>query len=168
MGPEGFGALNMAMGIGSTIGAVLMATRVGSTLRVVFLSAAAYSVLVLAVSGVPNLLVAFPLLIVTGIASVAYSASSNTLVQTEARPEYRGRVLSLYTLLLAGSTPLGGGLTGLAADHWSVRLALVVNGLFCIAGTTAAWFYLRVTRGRTTQSDQPPLAACAAEPRRRT
>lgn len=148
MGPQGFGALNMAMGIGSTIGAVLMATRVRSTLRVLFLAAAAYSVLVLAVAGVPSLLVAFPVLVMTGIASVAYSASSNTLVQTQAAPEFRGRVLSLWTLLLAGSTPLGGGFTGLAADHWSVRVALVVNGLFCIVGTAAALLYWRVARAR--------------------
>ena len=43
-----------------------------------------------------------------GVTSIAFMTASTSLVQTEAAPEMRGRVLALQALVFLGSTPIGG------------------------------------------------------------
>ena len=123
-GSEGFGALNIAMGLGSVLGGLLLATRLRPSPRLVGISAGVYSLLVGLVGLAPSMGAALGPLLAAGVLSIVYSASSNTLLQLEAREEYRGRVLALYMLLFAGSTPIGSAVTGLVSDHWDIRLAL--------------------------------------------
>jgi predicted MFS family arabinose efflux permease len=142
-GSEGFGALNMAMGIGSTVGAFLLATQVKATLRLLLVSAVAFGSAMLVLSIAPNLPVALGLLIATGILSVLFTATNNTLLQIEAREDVRGRVLSLYTFLMIGSTPVGGAFTGFVANELSVRTALELNASICLVGLLVSVVYLR-------------------------
>src|SRR5258708_20100732 len=56
------------------------------------------------------------LLIVLGGISIAFSATAQTLLQYAAPGQLRGRVMSLYTVMFAGMTPLGAiTIGGLAA-----------------------------------------------------
>jgi MFS family permease len=147
-GPEGFGELNIAMGIGSVLGGLLLATRLKPSRSLVLVAAAAFSVLVGAVSVAPTMIVASAVLVVAGLLSIVYSATSNTLLQLEAREEYRGRVLALYMLLFAGSTPIGSAVTGFVSDEWDVRVALLVNAGLCAVGLIATVVYLLATRAQ--------------------
>jgi MFS family permease len=157
-GPEGFGALNIAMGLGSVLGGLLLATRLRPSARLVIVSAGVYSVLVGLVGLVPSLAMALGLLLAAGVLSIVYSASSNTLLQLEAREEYRGRVLALYMLLFAGSTPIGSAVTGLVSDHWDIRVALGVNGLVCVVGVLLAGVYVVAARRRASAAPAAPDA----------
>jgi MFS family permease len=142
-GAEGFGALNMAMGVGSMLGAFLLASVVKPSLRLLFLGAGAFgaAMLVLAVS--PNMPVALGVLVATGIVSVLFNATNNTLLQMEAREDIRGRVLSLYMFLMIGSTPVGGAFTGFVADQLDVRTALQMNASVCLIGLLLSALFLR-------------------------
>jgi MFS family permease len=143
-GAEGFGLLNMAMGLGSTLGAFVLATRVKPSMRLLLSSAAVFAAFILILARAPNMPVALVILVATGFLSVSFNATNNTLIQVEAREEFRGRVLSLYTLLMIGSTPFGSTITGLVADSFDVRLALEINGGICLVGLgVAALFLLR-------------------------
>jgi MFS family permease len=53
----------------------------------------------------------------------------------------RGRIMGLYTLLLAGMTPPGALATGFLADRWGIRMALGVEALICFVGVLPAWWY---------------------------
>ncbi|MBV9581533.1 MAG: MFS transporter [Chloroflexi bacterium] len=141
-GSEGFGALNMAMGFGSMLGAFLLATQVKATLKLLFISALTFGVAMVILARAPNMPVALGLLVCTGILSVLFNATNNTLLQVEAREDIRGRVLSLYMFLMIGSTPVGGAFTGFVADTLDVRVALVVNGVICLAGLAVASVFL--------------------------
>jgi hypothetical protein len=44
---------------------------------------------------------------VDGAGHVYFLASAQTTLQLGARPEFRGRVLSMWSLLTAGTTPVG-------------------------------------------------------------
>jgi MFS family permease len=145
-GAEGFGALNMAMGIGSTIGAFVLATRLSASMRLLFVSAAVFAGSMLVLSQAPNLAVALGILLVTGVLSVSFNATNNTLLQVEAREELRGRVLSLYVFLMLGSTPLGSAVTGFVADTFDIRLALAINAIVCLIGLAMAVFLFRHMR----------------------
>ena len=86
------------------------------------------------------------MLVGTGILSTAFNATNNTLLQVEAREEFRGRVLSLYIFLMIGTTPLGSIFTGFIANEFDVRLALQLNGAMCLVGLVLAALFLRWSR----------------------
>src|SRR5206468_3060786 len=48
----------------------------------------------------------------TGFAMIAFSATANTTLQTVAPDYLRGRVMSVYMLIFAGSIPFGNLFTG--------------------------------------------------------
>jgi MFS family permease len=152
-GPEGYGELNIAMGVGSVLGGVLLATRLKPSPTLVLIAAAVFSVLIGAVSQATTMLLASAVLVAAGALSIVYSATSNTLLQLEAREEYRGRVLALYVLLFAGSTPVGSAITGFVSNRWDVRVALMLNASLCVVGVLASLVYLFARRARAPRSE---------------
>jgi MFS family permease len=147
-GAEGFGALNVAMGVGSTIGAFVLATRLKPSMRLLLISAAAFAAVILILAHAPDMPTALAMLVCTGMLSVSFNATNNTLLQIEAREDIRGRVLSLYTFLMMGTTPLGSVVTGVVANTLDVRAALQINAGMCLVGLFLAALFLRrsVTR----------------------
>lgn len=133
-GAEGFGALNAAMGVGSTIGAFVLATRLKASMRLLLGAAVVFAGCMLLLAHAPTLPTAIAMLVVTGVLSVLFTATNNTLIQIDTREDMRGRVLALYTLLMVGSTPVGSVVTGAVANTFDVRVALQANAVICVAG----------------------------------
>jgi MFS family permease len=148
LGAVGFGTLNTAMGVGSLVGALGVAARLSPTRTVLLAAAGAFSALLLAVAMSPWYVLTLLILVGAGVASVTYSAVTNTTLQLNSREEYRGRVLSLYTLLFAGSTPIGGAITGWLADAWGIRITLGIEAGVCLAATAIGvlWTTARARR----------------------
>jgi predicted MFS family arabinose efflux permease len=136
----------MAMGVGSTLGAFVLATWVKASLRLLLVSALTFGGAMLVLAGAPNMPVALGLLVCTGMLSVLFNATNNTLLQVEARDDIRGRVLSLYMFLMIGSTPLGGAVTGFVANTLNVRTALQINATVCLVGLLVSAEFLRRRR----------------------
>jgi MFS family permease len=82
------------------------------------------------------------LLVLLGVANVTYSAMTNTTLQLNSDEAYRGRVLSLYTLLFAGTTPIGGALTGWLADRWGIQSALAIEAGVCLLAVLGGGLFL--------------------------
>ncbi|HET6315088.1 MAG TPA: MFS transporter [Chloroflexota bacterium] len=141
----GFGSLNTAMGIGSLVGALGVAARLSPTRNALLISGGAFSALLLLVAIIPWYAVTLLALAAMGVASVTYSAVTNTSLQLNSEEQFRGRVLSLYTLLFAGSTPIGGAITGWIADRWGIRDALGVEAVVCLVAVAAGllWTFRR-------------------------
>ena len=97
--------------------------------------------------------------LVVGFGMVLYGASTNTLVQSAVDPAYRGRVMSLYTLMFIGTAPLGSFVLGSVAQHFGAPWATRISGGLCILG--ALWVFQRLRSGAGTEP-RPPLAAPAA------
>jgi MFS family permease len=93
------------------------------------------------------------MLVFTGILSVLFNATNNTLLQIEAREDIRGRVLSLYMFLMIGTTPVGSAITGSLANAFDVRLALQVNASLCLVGLALAVLFLRRARAPRQQAE---------------
>jgi MFS family permease len=145
-GAEGFGVLNMAMGVGSTIGAFALATRVKASVRLLWIAAAIFAGCMLLVAHAATMPAALGMLVATGILSVLFNATNNTLLQVEAREELRGRVLGLYMFLMIGSTPFGTAVTGFMSDAFDVRLALQFNAAVCLVGLAVTTIYFKRAR----------------------
>jgi MFS family permease len=153
-----FGALQVAMGVGSLLGSLVAAGRRGEP-SVSFLGVAAviFGAAMLGASAAPTVPVALVLLFLTGIASMTLFAAANTLLQLTARPDMRGRVMALYILLIMGSTPIGGPLVGWIGEHAGARWALAVGGRAGLAGAAVvASEHLTGRRAPATDGAETP------------
>jgi MFS family permease len=111
------------------IGTLLVARRTVVRLRTAVVGAAAFGASMLALTFVPSVAVAFPVVAVVGAASVAYMTASTALVQLRSDEHMVGRVLALQTVLLVGTTPVGGPLLGLLADAAGARSAVLAGAI---------------------------------------
>lgn len=67
-----------------------------------------------------------------GFGIVVTAVSTNISLQTDVGSEFRGRVMSLYTVAYLGISPLGSLAAGLVATGVGVPKTLFFAGLFCV------------------------------------
>jgi MFS family permease len=135
-GASVYATLVAAMGAGSVVGALFVGSRGRADARLIAAAAAAFGVLALLAALMPSLALEIPVLALLGASAVAFAASINSSLQLAVAPEMRGRVMSLYSVVFLGSTPIGGPLSGWLAQAYDPRLALV---LAATSGLAAAW-----------------------------
>jgi hypothetical protein len=73
------------------------------------------------------------------------AATANTLVQLTVPDHLRGRVMSVYTTVFAGSTPIGGLITGAVASGFGAATAIVLGGGLSLATGIGAMASIRGT-----------------------
>jgi MFS family permease len=140
-GALGFGSLTTAIGIGALSGALIIAYVNQPSERLLLIAGCAFTFLLgmLAVSN--RLTLTLGVLLLLGVASITYTATTNTRIQISAPAELRGRVISFYILLNAGTTPIGALLIGTLASVFNVRVAVAVMTSLCALGVVVAWLY---------------------------
>ncbi|MFF4021073.1 MFS transporter [Streptomyces sp. NPDC001843] len=129
-GATAFGCLSAAYAAGSLIGAAL-AAHGGQppTARRLVTATAVFGVLEAALGLMPGYGTFMALLIPTGYAAVTVTTTANALTQLSTEPHLRGRVLSVYFLVLLGGTPIGAPLAGLVSDAFGTRSSLILGGI---------------------------------------
>ena len=149
-GAGGFGLLMAASGVGSLAGALALAFLLTSVKRwMLFTTAGILGGLdiVLAVAGAVPLAIGLAMLILAGIGfcSTTTMAMANTTVQTSAPDELRGRVMSVYTTVFAGTAPFGALISGAIASRFGTPTSLLIGGVVTMAAvaTVAFWNQLR-------------------------
>lgn len=149
-GAGGFGLLMAASGVGSLAGALALAFLVTSVKRwMLFTTAGILGGLdiVLAIAGAVPLAIGLAMLILAGIGfcSTTTMAMANTTVQTSAPDELRGRVMSVYTTVFAGTAPFGALISGAIASRFGTPTSLLIGGVVTMAAvaTVAFWNQLR-------------------------
>ncbi|MEV7418000.1 MFS transporter [Streptomyces sp. NPDC089919] len=149
-----FGLLSSSLAVGSLVAALVTTARRGRpTALVVTGSALGFGVFEFLTGLAPGLPAACVLLAGTGFAMMYFTQASNHRVQLGSDPEYRGRVMALYTVIFQGTTPLGALLTGWTAGAWGVRWALYAGGLISVLGGLAA--LTTCPRSALTATGQP-------------
>jgi len=95
-------------------------------------------------------------LTVVGFAMIVQMATSNTLLQLNAPPEMRGRVVSLYLMAFAGSAPFGALFGGALARAIGAPAAVIAGGTVCLAA--AIWLFTRIPEMRRSAAaaDETP------------
>ena len=153
---EGFGALSAALGIGSLIGAVSIAYTKTLTMRRLLIGSTMFGILLGAVSLSSVMSLSQLILVGLGFFGILFSTSANTLLQQTVPDRLRGRVMSLFILLFAGSTPIGAFLIGTISNAFNVSTALVICSVLCVIGVGASAWYQHSVRGRQLES-QPAV-----------
>lgn len=135
---EGFSSLMSAMGLGALLGAIILAviSRFGPRLALVFGGAAAVSLAELSLVAAHTPFAAVAILFVAGAAMIIFTASTNTLLQTNVSDNLRGRVMSVYSLVFGGVTPIGALLTGTVLDVGGPSAGFIMGGTMGLISVT--------------------------------
>jgi MFS family permease len=121
--------------------------------------AVAFGLSVVAVSAMPTVELVYALMPFVGAASIATIAVSNATLQLNSEPRLRGRVMSLFSMALVGSTPIGGPIVGWIGEHIDPRAAVLLGG---IAALVAA-IYGALHLGLRTRHDNAAHAHLALD-----
>ncbi len=153
-GPQQFGLLTGFAGMGSLIAALFVARGGERTWRTIIAAAAAFSLVLAALSFSTVYWLSALLLFALGASGMSLMASANTTLQLTSREDYRGRVISIFVLLQMGTTPLGSLVTGWLSDSFSVKTALAAEAVVSLIGVGLALLY--VARSASVRIDGVP------------
>jgi MFS family permease len=143
-GASTYALLTAAMGVGSVAGALVTGARGRVSPRLLVGAAAAFGIVELVAASAPTLALQAAALAALGAVSVTFAAGVNSSLQLAAAPAMRGRVMSLYSIVFLGSTPIGAPLVGWLAEVAGPRSGLVLGAAAALAAAVlAAVLYAR-------------------------
>jgi len=153
VGSSGYGFLSATMGAGALVAALAVATLERPRLRVLIGGGIVLGAAELVLASTKSYPVALAAVFIAGMGAIATSASANSLIQITVPAPLRGRVMSVWTTVWAGTTPIGSGLTGGVGGLFGVPVALVMDGGVVLAAEAVAAAavlrgYLRIGAGR--------------------
>jgi MFS family permease len=140
-GATEFGALMSFLGAGSLVAALVLAGLGRTSPRIMLGGAGLFTVLFALIAASHWYWLTAGLLFFWGMSALAFTTTANTTLQLTVPDELRGRVMSIFFLLMAGSTPIGGYLVGLLGERIGVQEALGVHAALCALGIGIALLY---------------------------
>jgi MFS family permease len=132
-GPTAYGLMTSAMGAGAVCGGLVLAPRVRIGLGALSRLSFAFGVAILAAAAAPTIAVEIVVLLAVGAASTCFLTTASSTLQLTSEPQFRGRVMALWTMAFLGSTPIGGPIIGAISEAASPRAGLVTGAGACIA-----------------------------------
>jgi MFS family permease len=130
-----YGLLMSAAGVGAGFGGFVLAgqrLRLDTYRRLLPVSLIWFGLALGAFALSRNYMASLFLLAAVGSGGILYFNCSNTLVQLSVEDAYRGRVMSLYTLMHQGTATFGSLATGFIADRFGTPMALLAGACLCL------------------------------------
>ena len=144
MGVGGYSLFNSLTAVGALTGALLSARRVDAVrLRTLVGLLSGFGAVLAVASQAPSVYLFGALLVGCGLLTLLFLTGANTLVQLSSAPTLRGRVMSVYILVLLGGQAIGGPAVGWLIDHFGARSTMFSCGglivlLAAVAGAALA------------------------------
>jgi MFS family permease len=138
-GPDTFGFLSGASGVGALAGALYLAGRrtVLGLGRIIVLASALFGAALVGFALSQQIWVSLGLLVLIGFSMMVQLAASNTILQTIVDEDKRGRVMSFYSMAFMGMAPFGSLFAGALAGTIGAPGTVLVGGIACILGALA-------------------------------
>lgn len=135
-----FGYLNSFIGLGALFGAIFLASlKTGANLkRILFINLLIFGAALALFSHMTNFPIALFFAMLAGFAMMFQTTISNTIIQTNASDEMRGRALSFFAMAFFGMQPLGGLLIGTISQYIGAPNTILAEGI--AAGIIAGLF----------------------------
>ena len=126
----GYGFLMTSMGIGSLIGALAQAVRskAGPSASRLFGAAIAMCVAILLCGLQRSYLLSCVLLGFAGFFMITFATSTNAIIQLSSDDDHRGRVMSVYSLVFGGVTPISSLYAGGLSEAVGPALCMTISG----------------------------------------
>jgi MFS family permease len=137
LGPNGYGVLMSASGIGALIGALGVATfgHAMAPRNMALGGVWIFSASVVALALTSNFYLSLVLLFVSGLGMLLFFSTANTTLQTIVPDNMRGRVMGVWSLVFGAMIPLGSLEAGAVAHWFGTSYALGFGAVVCaIAG----------------------------------
>jgi MFS family permease len=135
VGASGLGILLAFSSIGALIGALAIASLSNFQRRglLLFVSIAVFGVSLVAFALSRSFPLSLAILVIVGGMATMSMSTTNMIIQLRVPAEFRGRIMSMYTMIAMGSMPLGSMVLGTVADFIGVPQTLLIGGIGCIA-----------------------------------
>lgn len=138
-----FTILYSVFSLGAVVCALIVAHRNLVAMRHILWGAAGLGVAMLFLALSPGVATAAAAVFLVGAASILYMTSTTTMVQVEAKREMHGRVLALQMVFVAGTSVIGGPLSGWLADALGARSPLMFGAIVCLASALFGYYATR-------------------------
>ncbi len=141
-GVDGYSQFNSLAALGSVAGSVLAGRFLApARLRVLTISLGAIAALMASAALSPWPALFGTVILLAAMMSVMFTLRASGLVQMSTVPESRGRVMSVYIIVLLGGQAIGGPIMGRFVDAVGGRTALMSSALVAaVAATILAWW----------------------------
>ena len=127
------------MSVGSVLGALTIARADRVPLRWMFVAGATLAITLGTIALSTSLWLTFAVAVPFGMSTAAFVNSSTVITQQFINPAMRSRVLALTTVIFAGSTPIGGPITGIIGDTFGAMWAALYGAVIALAGVWFSW-----------------------------
>lgn len=149
VGADGYGVLMAGLGIGALASALVLAAlnRKPST-NAVLKAVAGFVVFGLVIAYSSWFFVTLFCLVGLGASMIVVMASANTIIQITTPDYLRGRVMSIYMLVFAGTTPIGGLFVGWLASAVSTPFSMATGMVLSGLAIPTVWLVLRSQKAK--------------------
>jgi MFS family permease len=127
-GAQGYGLYNSLAAVGALTGALLSTRRASLRLRSVILAGLVYGLFTLAAGLAPAAPIFMAMLVGIGVSRLLFATAGESLSQLTSNVAIRGRVMSIYMMILIGGQAIGAPLMGYLADTLGPQQALTIAG----------------------------------------
>lgn len=144
-GPEGFGFLASAAGIGALSAALFIAFKgdIEEKNRFLSLSALCFSFSLFAFSLSKVFYLSLVALVFVGLGIVSFMATANGFIQLSVPDNLRGRVMSVYAMVFLGTFPIGNALLGTLSASIGTVQAVSIASFLCIIASAIFSYRLK-------------------------
>jgi predicted MFS family arabinose efflux permease len=148
MEEKAYGFLLSALGTGSFIGAITASVRSkkGPITKLLFISSLLIGTLLTLTGLTREYYLTALMLLITGVFNILFSTTANSTLQLNAKNEFRGRVMSIYSLVFVGSAPIGSFLSGLFSEKLGAGATFVINGIAVVVLTVVLRLAVKVKK----------------------
>jgi MFS family permease len=133
-GEKVYGLLMSALGVGSLVGALMVSvkSKSGPKMKILLRSSIMISITFILISFTKTYYYTAILLVITGIFNIWFSTTANSTLQITTKDEYRGRVMSVYSLVFAGASPIGNMFAGLTTNMFGANTSFLLSGVLTL------------------------------------
>lgn len=149
-GVDAYSTMLALHGIGAMAGGYWLASRggVAGFTRFLVWSLLAIAISLLIFTGIGNYWVALPILVVTGVAFVIQGVAIQTMMQTSAEPEMRGRIMGIYGMMARGGPAAGALVMGSLSEYFGLSAPVAGGAVLCLL----LWLWAR-TRQKSMSAE---------------
>jgi predicted MFS family arabinose efflux permease len=139
------------MGVGSLAGSLTLAVmRQRRAIPLMLFGGLVFATLLVGIAASRHVLLAGAFVMAAGYASMLMINTINATVQANVTDALRGRVMSFYVTVFAGSAPLGGLFAGAVAESWGTPAAFLAGSALSFLTVGVVALGLRSARRRGT------------------
>jgi MFS family permease len=135
-GADAYGWLLGAFGVGAVAGGVYALGKAKTGIARLGRISVGYATAMALLAMAPTLWTAVAAAALVGVATILFLTTGNSTVQLASNPQYRGRVMALWSIAVVGLTPIGAPMIGAVSQALGPRVAIGL-GAFACAGAAA-------------------------------